>query len=123
MAKVYIVQENPKRNVLGAAKFGELEVILPPREQIVFATAPTVRLMRKKLENYCDDDYLIAMGDPIAIAIAAMVASDINQGKVNILKYDREQLCYYPVKIDMYNKRKEKEDDKNWKSLDFWRSN
>ena len=69
MAKVYIVQENPKRNVLGAAKFGELEVILPPREQIVFATAPTVRLMRKKLENYCDDDYLIAMGDPVAIAI------------------------------------------------------
>ena len=42
--------------------------------------------MRKKLENYCDDDYLIAMGDPVAIAIAAMVASDINQGKVNILK-------------------------------------
>ena len=113
MAKVYIVQENPKRNVLGAAKFGELEVILPPREQIVFATAPTVRLMRKKLENYCDDDYLIAMGDPVAIAIASMVASEINQGKVNILKYDREQLCYYPVRIDMYNKRKEKEDDKN----------
>ena len=114
MAKVYIVQENPKRNVLGAAKFGELEVILPPREQIVFATAPTVRLMRKKLENYCDDDYLIAMGDPIAIAIAAMVASDINQGKVNILKYDREQLCYYPVKMDMYGKGKEKgEDGKN----------
>ena len=123
MAKVYIVQENPKRNVLGAAKFGELEAILPPREQIVFATAPTVRLMRKKLENYCDDDYLIAMGDPIAIAIASMVASEINQGKVNILKYDREQLCYYPVKIDMYNKGKEKEDGKNWKSLDFWRSN
>ena len=53
------------------------------------------------------------MGDPVAIAIAAMVASDINQGKVNILKYDREQFCYYPVRIDMYNKRKEKEDDKN----------
>ena len=48
-----------------------------------------------------------------AIAIAAMVASDINQGKVNILKYDREQLCYYPVKIDMYNKGTEKENGKN----------
>ena len=50
MAKVYIVQENPKRNVLAAAKFGDLEVLLPPREQIVFSSAPTIRLMRKKLE-------------------------------------------------------------------------
>ena len=110
MAKVYIVQENPKRNVLAAAKFGDLEVLLPPREQIVFSSAPTIRLMRKKLENYCDDDFLLAMGDPAAIAIASMITSDINQGKVNILKYDREQKAYYPVYIDLYSKRKEKED-------------
>ena len=110
MAKVYIVLENPKRNVLAAAKFGDLEVLLPPREQIVFSSAPTIRLMRKKLENYCDDDFLLAMGDPVAIVIAGMVAGDINQGKVNMLKYDREQKAYYPVYIDLYGKRKEKED-------------
>jgi hypothetical protein len=39
-----------------------------------------------------------------------MVAGDINQGKVNILKYDREQRAYFPVPVDLYNKRKEKED-------------
>ena len=50
------------------------------------------------------------MGDPIAIVIAGMVAGDINQGKVNILKYDREQLCYYPVPVDLYGKRKQEED-------------
>jgi len=110
MAKVYIVQENPKRNVLAAAKFGDLEVLLPPKEQIVFSSAPTIRLMRKKLENYCDDDFLLPMGDPVAMVVAGMVAGDINQGKVNILKYDREQRAYFPVPVDLYNKRKEKED-------------
>ena len=44
------------------------------------------------------------MGDPVAIGIASMVASDINNGKVNMLKWDRENQCYYNVYIDLYQK-------------------
>ena len=44
------------------------------------------------------------MGDPVAIGIAAIAASDNNNGKVNILKWDRENKAYYNVFIDYYQK-------------------
>ena len=60
-----------------------------------------------KLKDYSDKDYILAMGDPVAIGIAAIAASDNNNGKVNILKWDRENKAYYSVCCDIYN-RKEK---------------
>ena len=32
-----------------------------------------------KLKDFSNNDYLLAMGDPVAIAVASMVASDINK--------------------------------------------
>ena len=104
MAKVYIVQENPNVNVIGAGRFGELIPLLPPGRQITLSSSPVIKLLKTKLKNFSDDDFLLAMGDPVAIGIASMVASDINNGKVNMLKWDRENQCYYNVKIDLYQK-------------------
>ena len=42
MAKVYIVQENPNVNVIGAARFGELIPMLPPGRQITLSPAPVI---------------------------------------------------------------------------------
>ena len=104
MAKVYIVQENPNVNIIGAGRFGDLIPLLPPGRQITLSSAPVVKLLNAKLKNFNDKDFLLAMGDPVAIAIASMVASDINNGKVNMLKWDRENQCYYNVPIDLYQK-------------------
>ena len=104
MAKVYIVQENPNVNVIGAGRFGELIPLLPPGRQITLSSSPVKKLLKTKLKNFRDDDFLLAMGDPVAIGIASMVASDINNGKVNMLKWDRENQCYYNVNIDLYQK-------------------
>ena len=104
MAKVYVVQENPRVNILAAGRYGELIPLLNPGKQITLSSAPVVRLMRQKLKDYNDDDFLLAMGDPVAIGISCIIASEVNNGKVNILKWDRENSCYYNVKIDMYQK-------------------
>jgi hypothetical protein len=56
------------------------------------------------LRDFCDEDFLLAMGDPVAIAIASMVAGEVNNGKVNMLKWDRENQCYYNVPIDIFMK-------------------
>ena len=104
MAKVYIVQENPNVNVIGAGRFGDLIPLLPPGRQITLSSSPVVRLLKNKLKDFNDKDFLLAMGDPVAIGIASMVASDINNGKVNMLKWDRENQCYYNVYIDLYQK-------------------
>jgi hypothetical protein len=50
------------------------------------------------------------MGDPVAIAIASMIAAEVNNGRVKFLKWDRENSCYYSVEVDLYNNlRKENE--------------
>ena len=104
MARVFVVQENPNVNILAAGHYGELIPLLKPGKQITLSSAPVVRLLKSKLKDYSDKDFILAMGDPVAIGIAAIAASDNNNGKVNILKWDRENSCYYNVKIDMYQK-------------------
>ena len=102
MAKVYIVQENPNVNVIGAGRFGDLIPLLPPGRQITLSSAPVTKLLKNKLKDFNDKDFLLAMGDPVAIGIASMVAGEVNNGKVNMLKWDRENQCYYNVPIDIF---------------------
>ena len=54
MAKVYIVQENPNVNVIGAGRFGDLIPLLPPGRQITLSSAPVVKLLNAKLKNFND---------------------------------------------------------------------
>tara|TARA_R100001224_G_scaffold96504_2_gene66321 strand:+ start:1712 stop:2041 length:330 start_codon:yes stop_codon:yes gene_type:complete len=104
MARVFVVQENPNVNILAAGHYGELIPLLKPGKQITLSSAPVVRLLKSKLKDYSDKDFILAMGDPVAIGIAAIAASDNNNGKVNILKWDRENKAYYNVFIDYYQK-------------------
>ena len=104
---VYVVQEVPGRNILGAKEYGELEVLLHPGMNIVLSSTPTIRRLEKKLQNFCDEDYLLLIGDPAAIGIACCVASNNNIGKMKLLKWDRERKEYYPVQIDLFKKGEE----------------
>ena len=104
---VYVIQEVPGRNVLGAKEYGTLEVLLPPGMNIVLSSTPTIRRLDKKLQNFCDEDYLLLIGDPAAIGIACCVASNNNIGRMKLLKWDRERKEYYPVQIDLHKKGEE----------------
>ena len=101
---VYVVQEVKGRNILSAKEFGELKLLLPEGSQIVLSAAPTVRKLRAKLKDFCDEDYLLLIGDPAAIGIACSIASDVNRGRYKCLKWDKIESTYYPIEIDLYNK-------------------
>ena len=101
MSKVFIVQENPKANYMPAGRYGELETLLPPGDQIVFNAQPVVWKIKEKLRHFSDDDFILASGDPAAIGIACAVAAERNEGRVKILKWDRRAMCYYDVQIDL----------------------
>ena len=102
--KVYLVQENPYVNVLSAEAYGEIEVLFDSGSQIMFSAQPAIRKVKRKLKDFCDDDYLLMMGDPAAMVIAGCVAADINRGKFKILKWDKKEKRYYPVSINMNEK-------------------
>jgi hypothetical protein len=64
---------------------------------------PTALLyeLREKLKNYNDDDYLLMVGNPTLMALAALVASEQNDGRISLLYWRREKRSYHIVDIDL----------------------
>lgn len=98
---VYVVQEVSGRDIVGAMKYGELQALLPPGNQVVLSSQPVVRSLIRSLKNFSDDDYLLCMGDPTAIGIATAVAARYNRGRIKFLKWDKREHTYYPVQVDV----------------------
>lgn len=111
-SKVYLVQENPYVNVLSAGEYGDIEILFDSGQQIMFSPQPAIKKLRRKLKSFCDDDYLLMMGDPAAMGIACCIAADINRGRFKILKWDKKERKYYPVSININEKGEIDESDK-----------
>ena len=108
---VYVVQEipgtkagNPKINILGAAEYGVFKFLLPEFSQIIFSPGPLIFKLRNLLKNYRPSDYLLLTGDPAIIGVACSIVSDITNGKYNLLKWDKQDKVYYPIKINLHEK-------------------
>ena len=108
---VYVIQEvpgtkanAPKINIMGAAKYGRFKFLLPEFSQIIFSPGPLVFKLRKLLKDYRPKDYLLLTGDPAIIGVTCSIASDITNGKYNLLKWDRQERAYYPININLYEK-------------------
>jgi hypothetical protein len=110
---VYVLQElpgtrigRPKYNIIGAQKFGKLKVLLKENTQIIMSPGPIIFELRRLLKEYTSKDYLLLSGDPSVIGIACSIVSDINNGKFNLLKWDRQEQMYYPLEINLHEKGK-----------------
>ena len=108
---VYVIQDvpgtkegRPKINIIGASQFGVLKVLLPENAQIILSAGPLVFKLRKLLQNYTPEDYLLLTGDPAIIGVACSIVSDITNGKYKLLKWDKQERRYYPIEIDLYQK-------------------
>ena len=109
--KVYLTQEipgtsigQPKYNILGAQKFGQIVTILPERSQIIMSPGPLIHKLKNELKDYTTDDYLLLSGDPAIIGVVCSVVCDITYGNFNLLKWDRQEKTYYPIEVDIYQK-------------------
>jgi hypothetical protein len=110
---VYVLQElpgtsirQPKFDLTRAEKYGKLKVLLKEHTNIIFSPGPIVFELRRLLKDYTSNDYLLLLGDPAVIGLACAIASDINNGRFNLLKWDRREKVYYPLEIDLYEKGK-----------------
>ena len=109
--KVYVIQEvagtksgAPKINIMGAAKYGKFEFLLPEFSQIIFSPGPLIFKLRKALKDFTTEDYLLLTGDPAIIGVACSIVSDMTNGKYNLLKWDKQERQYYPIEINLYEK-------------------
>jgi len=108
---VYVIQEiagtrdgRPKINIIGASQYGSFKFLLPELSQIIFSPGPLIMKLRKSLKDYRSEDYLLLTGDPAIIGVACSIVSDITNGKYNLLKWDKQERRYYPIKINLYER-------------------
>ena len=108
---VYVIQEipgtkagTPKINIMSASKYGKFRFLLPEFSQIIFSPGPLIFKLRSLLKNYRMTDYLLLTGDPAIIGVACSIASDMTNGKYNLLKWDKQERKYYPITINLHEK-------------------
>ena len=84
-----------------AEAFGEIVELLPPgpdwRDADQIAERMSAHLIGP--DGYQPMDYILALGDPIAISIAMMLALKNAGGFVAALKHERRAGCYFPIEI------------------------
>ena len=106
---VYVLQElpgtkagTPKINIMSASKYGKFKFLLPEFSQIIFSPGPLIFKLRSLLKDYNVDDYLLLTGDPAIIGVACSIVSDMTGGKYSLLKWDKQDRIYYPIKINLH---------------------
>jgi hypothetical protein len=110
---VYVLQElpgtkagTPKINIMSASKYGKFKFLLPEFSQIIFSPGPLIFKLRSLLKDYTVEDYLLLTGDPAIIGVACSIVSDMTNGKFSLLKWDKQDRIYYPIKINLHEKGK-----------------
>lgn len=83
----------PTINIKPAQQWGELVTILPPAASRTGIDL-CAEVIRRAMEDYNTEDYLVAVGDPTLYAIAAVVAARKAEGTLRMLKWDRIQSRY-----------------------------
>jgi hypothetical protein len=89
----------PQHDLSPALQFGEVVDVLPPG-----SISQDVGALRKQIEDRLteedcsSDDYLLAIGDPVAIVLGALVMSRLVD-RIQLLKWDRRMRRYVPSLI------------------------
>lgn len=111
MSTVYVVQEPVKKvdghikrsmNLNPAKEYGELMIVLPSGP-VMLHPIPMLRELKSALRNFCEEDHLLLIGDPIAIGAAVALAAHFTGGKVSTLRWDKFSRSYDRVLLD-FNK-------------------
>jgi hypothetical protein len=101
---VYVIQEQPGKNLLPALKYGTVTVLVRSGMQIGFSAGQVTRQLDGELSNFNDNDFLVLIGDPVIIGLAVALACKWNKGKATLLKWDKQEKTYYPITINLYEK-------------------
>jgi hypothetical protein len=98
--KVFITAYDPTKNLRGAAAFGTPTYLLKTTD-VGDALPLYIPELREKLKEIRPTDFLLLVGDPLLIATVAALAAYYCEGKVAMLKWDRQTREYFPVKLDL----------------------
>jgi len=110
-SRVYLVQRPTARNpVTGiyedkfdlrpALRYGEIIELLRPGN-IRPDHDRIMETLLHQMRDFTSQDYLLALGDPVAMCAAACIALDVCGGRLQMLKWDRHNKSYLPYTINL----------------------
>lgn len=91
----------PVHDVTPAAVYGDVEVLINTNH-VGISMRPLVAMFKNALKDFSDDDYILPTGDPVAIAVASIIAAKNNRGNVNFLRFDRQTRQYIKIQVKGY---------------------
>lgn len=111
-SRVFVVQNSQYRDrVTGqivekydlrpAEVHGRLVTLLGSGKIIADRAPQAIRQMAEVLRTFTPDDFILAIGDPAAIAGACMIAAEKTGGLVKLLRWDRATNTYEVVPLDI----------------------
>jgi hypothetical protein len=110
---VYLIQEPlkhvpgldkpvPKFSLEPALKYGRVVTLLNWGDT---RSPLNMQFLHEKLadglRDYTANDYILLAGNPVAIGLAAMIASDRTEGKVRMLTFNKKEDAYEVADCDM----------------------
>ncbi|QNN99786.1 hypothetical protein P67b_00027 [Ruegeria phage Tedan] len=91
-----------KYDLTPATEHGELKFLLRPGNIFRDRLQEAVEQLEAGLAQFKAGDHILAVGDPVAISAAVMIASrNAAGGRVSILKFDRQENAYRPYPIQL----------------------
>lgn len=99
MTKVFVTNEDPVYDYTPALDFGDELVGVFPPGQIHLSPQVALGRARSVLSAMQPDDYLALSGDPVKIAVCAIVVSE-RMRKVKFLRWNRQTKSYIPIEVD-----------------------
>lgn len=104
--RVYAPQPpRPKQDVSDAQTYGEITYLLDrgqvgghPGVPWSIPVSTATRQIREGLADLREHDYLLLLGDPIAIGIMMVIAAQYLD-TVNVLRWDRQESRYHSVTL------------------------
>jgi hypothetical protein len=91
---------SPAVNVSGAAAFGAMVHVFPPGRRPLDPAALR-DAATKSLEAFTESDWLLPVGHPVLIAIAAAVAAERTGGTLPLLVWDNQSFVYERLVVEL----------------------
>lgn len=109
---VYVVQEpmvidrgtgrvRPRFSLDPAKEYGSISILLNWSEKPE-DSRHLLWLLRDRLKDYREGDYLLMTGSPLMMSLAACIAAEMNQGRVRLLNWDNLLREYTVEEFDIH---------------------
>ena len=113
MGIVYVVQEQLRFDVESGKNVPRFPSIDRARElgKIVYMLEPNAHpfvpnnvtgILHHHLSNFCDEDYLILVGNPVLLGMATAIAANYNSGRVNFLQWSQKGDRYTLITAEIF---------------------